>query len=75
MFPNAAEFPDRDHLVTVTHSPRGVPTRLTLTLDVINRASVVVFLVTGSNKARIVKTVLEPKTDADRALPASFVIP
>jgi 6-phosphogluconolactonase len=46
-----------------------------MTLGVINRASVVLFLVTGSPKAQMVRRVLEPRTDADRQLPATQVTP
>jgi 6-phosphogluconolactonase len=46
-----------------------------MTLGVINRASVVLFLVTGSAKAQMVRRVLEPRTDADRQLPAAQVRP
>ena len=46
---------------------------LTMTLGVINRASVVLFLVSGASKARVVKAILDPKTEAERQLPASLV--
>jgi 6-phosphogluconolactonase len=71
--PNPAEIPERDGLVMFIHSPKGVPTRFSLTLGVINRASMVVFLVTGSAKPRTLKTIREPRTDADRARPAALV--
>jgi 6-phosphogluconolactonase len=48
---------------------------LTLTLGVINRATVILFLVTGAAKAEIVRTILEPTNDADRRLPAALVKP
>jgi 6-phosphogluconolactonase len=50
-------------------------TRLTLTVAVINRATVVLFLVTGTAKADIVKTILEPGYDANHQLPAALVKP
>lgn len=75
LFPGTAALHERTRLVTVGQAPHGVAVRLTLTLGVINRASVVLFLVTGSNKARITRRVLEPKTDADRQLPAALVKP
>ena len=41
----------------------------------INRVSVVVFLIDGSNEAGMVKAVLEFRRDADRLLPAFLAIP
>ena len=73
LFPGTNAVGERQRLVAVGQSPTGVATRLTLTLGAINRATVVLFLVTGADKAEIVKRVLEPKTDADRQLPAALV--
>lgn len=75
LFPGTAALRDETHLVSVGHAPTGVPLRLTLTLGVINRSSVVLFLVTGAAKAEVVRRVLEPRTEADRGLPASLVKP
>jgi 6-phosphogluconolactonase len=46
-----------------------------MTLGVINRASVIVFLVAGASKAGVVRAILDPKTEAERRLPASLVEP
>jgi 6-phosphogluconolactonase len=46
-----------------------------MTLGVINRASVILFLVAGTGKAEIVRAILDPKTEAERQLPASLVAP
>ena len=75
LFPGTTAVDECRRWVTVGHAPSGPPRRLTLTLGVINRSTVVVFLVTGAGKARIVKTILEPSTDADRRLPAALVKP
>ncbi|WP_455388139.1 6-phosphogluconolactonase, partial [Petrachloros mirabilis] len=75
LFPGTKAVNERQRLVAVGHSPTGITARLTLTLGVINHASVVLFLIMGANKAKIVKRVLEPKTDADRQLPAALVKP
>ncbi len=75
LFPDTAAVHEHHRVVTVGHAPSGPSTRLTLTLGVINKASVVLFLVTGANKAGIVRTILEPRTDADRRLPAALVKP
>lgn len=75
LFPGTPALSERNHLVAVGLSPKGIPSRLTLTLGVINRATVVLFLVTGSSKAPIVRAILEPQHAADRAFPASMVAP
>jgi len=75
LFPGTTALQESDRLVTVSRSPKGIPLRLTLTLGVINRANVILFLITGSTKAQIVRRILEPQTDADRALPAALVTP
>jgi 6-phosphogluconolactonase len=75
LFPASPALQDRAQAVAVTQSPKGVRFRLTLTLGVINRATVVLFLVTGSGKAPIVRDVLEPRDAADGSLPAALVQP
>ena len=66
---------DDQSLITPTQSPKDPPTRLNMTLGVINRASVILFLVSGAGKARVVKAILDPKTEAERQLPAALVAP
>jgi 6-phosphogluconolactonase len=46
-----------------------------MTLAAINKASVILFLVAGSSKAGVVRAILDPKTEAERRLPASLVKP
>ena len=75
LFPGTDALREHRRWATVGHAPSGPPTRLTLTLGVINQATVVLFLASGENKADIVKAILEPKRDADRQLPASLVRP
>lgn len=75
LLPGAPALRDDQSLIAVTQSPKDPPTRLTMTLGVINRASVILFLVTGANKARVVKAILDPKTEAERQLPAALVAP
>lgn len=75
LFPGTTILRDRHRVVAVTQSPKDPPTRLTMTLGVINRASVVLFLVAGAGKAGVVSAILDPKTEADRQLPASLVAP
>ena len=75
LFPGTGAVHERRRCVTVGHAPSGPRTRLTLTLGVINQATVVLFLVTGAGKAAIVKAILEPQQEADRLLPAALVRP
>ena len=75
LFPGASILRDHQSVIAVTQSPKDPPSRLTMTLGVINRASVILFLVTGAGKARVVKAILNPKTEAERRLPASLVRP
>ncbi|MBM4139214.1 MAG: 6-phosphogluconolactonase [Nitrospira sp.] len=75
LFPGTSALRDSARAVTVSQAPTGISTRLTLTLDVINRATVVLFLVSGMGKASIVRAILEPRNEADRIFPASRVAP
>jgi 6-phosphogluconolactonase len=75
LFPGTAALQEQRRAVTVGHAPTGIGSRLTLTLGALNRATVVLFLVTGSSKAGIVRAILEPKRSVDRALPAAMIAP
>jgi 6-phosphogluconolactonase len=75
LFPGTAALQEQRRAVTVGHAPTGIGSRLTMTLGVLNRATVVLFLVAGSSKAGIVRAILEPDSAADRALPAALVAP
>jgi 6-phosphogluconolactonase len=75
LFPGSPALQDNRSLIAVTQSPKDPPTRLTMTLGVINQASVILFLVVGAGKAGVVRAILNPKTEAERQLPASLVAP
>jgi 6-phosphogluconolactonase len=75
LFPGSPVLRDNQSLIAVSQSPKDPPKRLTMTLGVINRASVVLFLVAGTGKAEVVRAILDPKTEAERQLPASLVAP
>ncbi|OQW36759.1 MAG: hypothetical protein A4E19_21260 [Nitrospira sp. SG-bin1] len=75
LFPGTAALQEDQRLVTVGHAPTGITFRLTLTLGVLNHAAMVLFLVTGPGKARIVRMVLEPESEAERSLPAARISP
>jgi 6-phosphogluconolactonase len=75
LFPGEPVLQDYQSVIAVTQSPKDPPTRLTMTLGVINGASVVLFLVAGAGKAGVVRAILDPKTEAERQLPAALVAP
>ena len=75
LFPGSPVLRDHQSLIAVSQSPKDPPNRLTMTLGVINRASVILFLVAGTGKAEVVRAILDPKTEAERQLPASLVAP
>jgi len=75
LFPGAPVLRDRQRLIAATQSPKDPRNRLTMTLGVINRASVILFLVAGARKAGVVRAILNPKTEAERQLPASLAEP
>lgn len=75
LFPGTDALEEKRTLVAVGQAPAGIRDRLTLTLGVINRASVVLFLVTGARKATMVQRVIEPRCPEDRLLPAARVVP
>jgi 6-phosphogluconolactonase len=75
LFPGSPALQDNQNLIAVTRAPKDPPTRLTMTLGAINRANVILFLVSGASKAGIVRAILDPKTEAERQLPASLVAP
>ncbi len=75
LFPGTIALQEDKRIVTVGHAPTGVRSRLTLTLGVLNHAAVVLFLVTGSGKAEMVRRVIESESEADRSLPAARISP
>lgn len=75
LFPGASILRDRQRVIAATQSPKDPPNRLTMTLAAINRASVILFLVTGAGKAGVVRAILDPRTEAERQLPAALVSP
>lgn len=75
LFPGSPTLRDHRRAIAATQSPKDPPHRLTMTLAAINKASVVLFLITGSGKAEVVRAILDPKTEAEQQFPASLVKP
>lgn len=75
LFPGASILRDHQRVIAATQSPKDPPNRLTMTLAAINRASVILFLVTGAGKSGVVRAILDPRTEAERHLPAALVSP
>jgi 6-phosphogluconolactonase len=75
LFPGSPVLQNYRCAIAATQSPKDPPHRLSMTLAAINRASVILFLTTGSSKAEVVRAILNPKTEAERQLPASLVKP
>ncbi|OGW55191.1 MAG: 6-phosphogluconolactonase [Nitrospirae bacterium RBG_13_43_8] len=72
LFPDNEALKETKHLVVSVRDSKHVHHRISLTLPVINGAETVIFLVSGKNKADVVKKVLVEK---DSSLPASLVNP
>ena len=73
LFPGMDLEQDADKLAIVTNAPFVPPVRISLTLAVINHARQVFFLVSGKEKAGILREVLESRGDAKAKYPAARV--
>ena len=75
LFPDTASLTEQTRWVIPSTSPQGTRARVTLTLGVINHASVVLFLVAGRNKAAVVRRVLEQRPGDPGPYPAALIRP
>ena len=75
LFPGTASLTEGTRWVVPGTSPQGTRARVTLTLGVINHASVVLFLVAGRNKAAVVRRVLEQRPGDPGPYPAALIRP
>ena len=75
LFPGSPSLNERTRWVVPSFSPQGTRSRITLTLGVINHASVILFLVAGLNKAKVVRSVLEGRANDPGPYPAALVQP
>src|SRR5262249_42824635 len=74
LFPGTAGLQEKSRLVIANWVEKLKTHRLSLTLPVLNEAHCVAFLVSGTDKAEMVKTVLEENVAAEQ-YPAKLVHP
>lgn len=74
LFPGSAAIRERDRLTAAPWVPQLQAHRFTLTPRVFNNAAMILFLVSGPEKAEAVRDVLEGSHDPDR-LPAQVIQP
>jgi len=77
LFPGDQALAERERWVAVVRAPYGSPPvpRITLTLPVINRAECVLFMVSGSGKREVIRSILEDLDPTARSYPAGRVNP
>ncbi|KAA8532884.1 hypothetical protein F0562_032999 [Nyssa sinensis] len=76
LFPNHSVLDEKNEWVTfITDSPKPPPERITFTLPVINSASNVAVVVTGSSKAEVVHLAIDDVEADCPSLPARMVQP
>ncbi|KAK2967793.1 hypothetical protein RJ640_008013 [Escallonia rubra] len=76
LFPNHPVLDEKDEWVTfITDSPKPPPERITFTLPVINSASNVIVVATGSSKAEAVHLAVDDVGPDSPLLPARMVQP
>ena len=75
LFPDTASLTEQTRWVVPSTSPQGTRARVTLTLGVINHASVILVLVAGLNKAAVVRRLLEQRPGDPGPYPAALVRP
>lgn len=72
LFPGHPALLENQNLAIAVRRDGITPDRITLTLPVINRGKHILWVVTGKEKAAVLKRILE---DKERTLPASRVVP
>lgn len=72
IFPNQKSLLNSDKIYATTVHPATEQIRITITGKVINNASTVLFIATGSNKAKVVDEIINQKENYNK-YPASFI--
>jgi 6-phosphogluconolactonase len=75
LFPGSLELKKRNHWVAAVNAPSFLlpQNRITLTFPLINRSRAVFFLVSGAEKSRVLKSILEEPDKARKLYPAAMV--
>jgi 6-phosphogluconolactonase len=74
LFPYSKALPEKSRLVVAEYIEEVKQSRITLTAPAINAARDILFLVTGAEKANVVKEILFSPVDTER-LPAQLIHP
>ena len=74
LFPGTKALREKRRLVVANWVEKFMHSRITMTLPVLNNAHRIIFLVTGGNKAEVLREVLEGDEQTD-PLPAQMVRP
>ena len=74
LFPGTAALQEKSRLVVANWVEKLKASRITLTLPVLNAAHCVIFLVSGTDKASVLKAVLEEHVPAEQ-YPSKLVRP
>lgn len=74
LFPYSHALQEATRWVAPNYIPELKTNRLTLTPPILNRASAILFLVSGGEKAAVLQAVLEGPPDPER-LPAQLIRP
>lgn len=74
IFPGGMGLLNSDKICEVAAHPATGQKRVTITGKVINNSELVIFLVTGENKAHIIDSIFKKRADSE-TFPASFIIP
>lgn len=75
LFPGTAALQEKSRLFVANWVEKLKMHRLTLTLPVLNAARVVAFLVSGTDKATVLKTVLEDASASGEQYPSKLIRP
>ncbi len=65
LFPGDKALSEKNLLVTTAQSPEGIKDRVTVTCPLIEKAKRIIFIVSGTNKAEIVKQVIEGNSSVE----------
>ena len=75
LFPGHEAVNEKKRWVVSLEAPEGNRERITMTIPVLNSACSVIFIVSGSGKGKIIRSVLEERGADKKDYPASKIIP